>query len=87
MFGFLRNAAVIGTIAYCSPVHDTSPDQKLDALRAVPAMLMGEALKSGPGLVQQAAGHMDVASRSALSAKIIELAMQPGQNAKATNGR
>lgn len=87
MFGFLRNAAVIGSIAYFSPVHDEPPEARLDALRSAPARMMNEALRSGPGLALEAAGSMDAASRNALAAKIAQLTLQQGPDVKVTNGR
>lgn len=87
MIGFLRNAAVIGTIAVLSPVHDEKPSRHLDALRAVPGQMMTEALRAGPGLLVDTAAGMDPASREALAAKIAALALSSAQVPKTTNSR
>jgi hypothetical protein len=87
MFGFLRNAAVIGTMAYFSPVHDQPPQARLEALRAAPATMMGEALRTAPGIALQAAGNMDAASRDALASKLSQMALQRIREPGATNGR
>lgn len=87
MFGFLRNAAVIGVMAYFSPVHDMSAEQRLDALRAAPGQVMSEALKAGPGLALKAAASLDAASREALSAKIADMALRTDQPTKMPGSR
>lgn len=74
MFGFLRNAVVIGTIAYFSPVHEQTPDARLDALRAAPGQVLDRALVAGPGLALDAASRLDPASREALARKIAQFA-------------
>jgi hypothetical protein len=87
MFGLLRNAAVIATIAYFSPVHDAAPDARLEALRQMPTEAIGKVLRFGPAMVVEATGSMDPASRDALAIKIARLALQPDQNANVTNRR
>jgi hypothetical protein len=76
MFGMIRNIAVIGVIAYCSPVHEDTPEARLARLAAAPALLMGGAAQAGPGLALQAVNALDPASREALARKIAEVALE-----------
>ncbi len=78
MFGLVRNAVVIGTIAYFSPVHDQTPEARLAALRADPgaaaAGLAAGAVSAAPRLALEAASHLDAETRDALTRKIAAVA-------------
>lgn len=87
MFGFIRNAAVIGAIAYFSPVHDATPPAQFDALRAAPSQMIGDTLRTGPALALAAAANLDPASRDALARKIVQMALQPDTERTATRSR
>ena len=60
MIGLMRNAMVIGMIAYFSPVHDGSPEDRLAALKAAPGKAMDDAENQQPeqATAQQLAAHL-----------------------------
>ena len=74
MVGFARNAIVIGMMAYFSPVHDETPRQRIEALRAAPEQALQSVIASAPRLAVQTVSAMDPQSREALTRKITELA-------------
>ncbi len=73
MIGFVRNAAVIGMMAYFSPVHDQTPQQRMDALRHAPHDALQSVVSGTPRLALEAVTTMDPQSREALSRKLSEL--------------
>jgi hypothetical protein len=92
MFGFLRNIAMIGTIAWFSPTHDGDPSARIGALRSASGTIVSETMRVGPGLAIEAVGKLDAESRDALATKIVALSLQSTQPSsavvpKATNSR
>ncbi|MCU0884557.1 MAG: hypothetical protein MUC44_06340 [Beijerinckiaceae bacterium] len=83
MIGAMRNAVVIGMIAYFSPVHDGTPEERLAALKAAPAKAMDDAMRAGPRLAIDAIEGMDASSRDALTRKIAEIALGNARNSPA----
>lgn len=79
MIGLMRNAVVIGMIAYFSPVHDGSPEERLAALKAAPGKAMDDAKRAGPRLAMDAVQAMDADSRDALTRKIVDIALGNGR--------
>jgi hypothetical protein len=79
MIGLMRNAVVIGMIAYFSPVHDGSPEDRLAALKAAPGKAMDDAMRAGPRLAMDAVQAMDADSRDALTRKIVDIALGNGR--------
>jgi hypothetical protein len=79
MIGLMRNAVVIGMIAYFSPVHDGTPEERLAALKAAPGKAMDVAERVGPRLAMDAVQAMDADSRDALTRKIIDIALGNGR--------
>jgi hypothetical protein len=73
MFGMIRNAVVIGVIAWHSPVHHESPEARLANLQSMPGALLGEATEAAPRLALQAAASLDRASQEALARRIAEI--------------
>lgn len=67
MIGLMRNAVVIGMIAYFSPVHDGTPEERLASLKAA------------PGKAMDAVQAMDAGSRDALTRKIADIALGSGK--------
>jgi hypothetical protein len=90
MIGLMRNAVVIGMIAYFSPVHDATPEERLAALKAAPGKAMDDAMRAGPRLAMDAVQAMDAGSRDALTRKIADIALGSGKigslSASATPG-
>lgn len=79
MIGLMRNAVVIGMIAYFSPVHDGTPEERLAALKAAPGKAMDVAERVGPRLAVDAVQAMDADSRDALTRKIVDIALGNGR--------
>ena len=79
MIGLMRNAVVIGVIAYFSPVHDGTPQERLAALKAAPGKVMDDAMRAGPRLAIDAVQGMDATSREALARKMAEIALGHGR--------
>jgi hypothetical protein len=79
MIGLMRNAVVIGMIAYFSPVHDGSPEDRLAALKAATGKAMDDAKRAGPRLAVDAVQAMDADSRDALTRKIVDIALGNGR--------
>jgi hypothetical protein len=73
MIGLMRNAVVIGMIAYFSPVHDGTPEERLAVLKAATGKAMDDAERAGPRLA------MDADSRDALTRKIVDIALGNGR--------
>ena len=91
MIGLMRNVVVIGMIAYFSPVHDGTPEERLAALKAAPGKAMEDAMRAGPHLAIDALQTMDAGSREALTRKMAEIAlgngrMGPGPAPASTSG-
>jgi len=72
MFGFLRNAVVIGAIAYLSPVHEQEPQARLESLRHAPARAVSAFGQAAPQLAVQAMQSIDPAAREALARLALE---------------
>lgn len=66
MTGIIRNAIAIGLIAYFSPVHEQSTQERLASLQAAPQQVMQEAIAQGPRLALQAVQAMEPESRARL---------------------
>lgn len=83
MFGLIRNAAVIGLIAWHSPVHQDSPEVRLAGLQALPGALLGQASTAAPGLALRAAGSLDPENQEALARRIAQLMRSSGPSSRA----
>jgi hypothetical protein len=66
-------------IAYFSPVHDGTPEERLAALKAAPGKAMDVAERVGPRLAMDAVQAMDADSRDALTRKIVDIALGNGR--------
>lgn len=74
MFGLVRNAVVIGVIAYFSPVHEQDPQARLESLRSIPSRSISEMGQAAPGLAFQALQAIEPQSRDALARLALEAA-------------
>ncbi len=74
MFGFVRNAVVIGAIAYFSPVHEQDPQARLESMRGAPARAVSEFGQAAPRLAMQAMQSLDPDAREALARMALEAA-------------
>jgi hypothetical protein len=55
MFGLIRLVAIIGGIAYFSPVHQQPLAERIEALQGVPSVLAAGSAAAAPGLVMSSA--------------------------------
>jgi hypothetical protein len=67
MAGLLRAGVVIGAIALFSPVHDQTPAQRIEVVKAAPGALAARAADAAPLAAATAVGQLDDENRRRLA--------------------